>query len=319
MINIAILGEKQAGKSTVFNAIVGTTKSEHRERKGVLVIPDKNLDFLHIHYPDAKKTNIHIEFIDTEKIDFNNLNIRNSDIFIYVLPFFEGRSIIDLKSFIEDMIINDISIIENRLKKIEKSHERLSENEPEFLKKLKAHLDNGKRIIDFGEFPNYLRGYSFLSIKPLICIGNISEEDTEREEEYEGINVIYSKCELQKELLEVEKGEKEEFKKMYGIKEPLKEKIIEYTKLLLNLIIFYTANKNEVKAYFLKKGESILRAAGIIHSDMEKGFIRASVINIEDLKRFGDEKRAKEGGCYKTEGKEYIVKDGDIIYIRFSN
>lgn len=318
MINISILGDKQSGKSTVFDTIVGKTKPEHRERKGIVLIPDKNLNFLHSHYPEAKKTNIHIEFIDTEKIDFNNLTIRNSDIFLYVLPIFEGARIEKFKSFIDDMIINDISVIENRLKKIEKSHDKIHENEPKILKDMKEHLEKGRRLSEFNEIPFFLKGFSFLSTKPLICIGNISEDDEEREEEYEGIKIIYSKCELQKEMLELEENEQEEFKNMYGIKEPLREKIILYTKELLKLITFYTANKNEVKAYFIKKGENVLKAAGIIHSDMEKGFVRASIINIEDLKRFGDEKKAREGGCYKAEGKEYIVQEGDVVYIRFS-
>ncbi len=275
MINISILGEGQSGKSTIFDTIVGKTKPEHRERKGILLIPDKNLDFLHSLYPEARKTNIHIEFIDTEKVEFNNLTIRNSDLFIYVLPIFKGEKIEGLKSFIDDMIINDISIIENRLKKLEKSHDKLNENEPRLLKEMKEHLEKGRRLINFGDIPFYLKGFSFLSTKPLICIGNISEDDEEREEEYEGLKIIYSKCELQKEMSELKDEEQDGFKKIYGIKEPLKEKIIGCVKELLNLITFYTANKNEVKAYFIKRGESILKAAGIIHSDMEKGFVRA--------------------------------------------
>jgi ribosome-binding ATPase YchF (GTP1/OBG family) len=316
LINIAILGKRQSGKSTLFDTIVG--RREHKERKGILILKDENLDFLHTLYPEAKKTNIHIEIIDTEVINFNDTLIRDSDIFIYVIPLFENGKMEILKSFIDDIIINDISVIENRLKKLEKSHERLNENEPRILKEMKEFLEKGRKLIEFGEIPSYLKGFNFLSTKPLIGIGNISEEMEEKEDVIFGIPVIFSKCKLQKEMEELEEKDREEFKNMFGIKEPLKDKLIEYIVKSLNLIRFYTANKNEVKSYFLKKGENVLKAAGIIHSDFEKGFVRASVINIQDLKRFGDEKKAKECGCYKVEGKEYIVQDGDVIYIRSS-
>ncbi|MEO0225047.1 MAG: DUF933 domain-containing protein, partial [candidate division WOR-3 bacterium] len=160
-----------------------------------------------------------------------------------------------------------------------------------------------------------LRGISFITTKPFIIVYNIFEgEEIEKlnEEDY-----IISNLKLQEEAKHLSFEEQKEFLKLYGF-EPINEILINKIRQKLDIVLFFTAGEKEVRSWVLKNGKTVKEAAGKIHSDLEKGFVRAEVIHFEDFMKIKDMKLAKEKGLLRIEGKDYIVKDGDIIYIRAS-
>ncbi len=319
---IAIVGKPGSGKSTVFSAITGIS-GLHRvsERHGTVLVPDERLDYLHkTYHPDAKKTYVHIEFLDTVKIDFSREELRVADGYLLVVDGFsrepdpEG----EIRELKEEMMLKDLEIIEKRLAKLDRAFDQESVREKKILTALKELLDNGKPVSEYGELPDFLRGFNFSSGKPVICVVNSAEGIEEEEKIIEGVPVLYLQGEIEKEISELPLEERDEFYKSMGISEPAAKRIIRIIYKKLGLITFYTMNRKEVRAWSVKDGIDAKTAAGVIHSDMERGFIRAEVISFDDLKTAGSEKKARELGLYRVEGKDYTVRDGDILFIRFS-
>ncbi len=273
-------------------------------------------------------------------------NIRRVDAIIHVVRAFEDPDIVhvsgkvDPRSDIEvintELLLADMQVIERRLEKVSKmakSGEKKLKEEVQFLKRALDWLNQGKKIINMeisDEEREWLKNIHLLTTKKMLYVINVDERGWEEKEEHplvaqaveyireEGSNYIIIFGKMEAEISELDPEEREEFLKEVGIEEPGLHKVIRESYRMLDLITFFTAGKPEVRAWTVKKGTSAPRAAGTIHSDFERGFIKAEVIPYEEFIKYGSMAAAREAGAIRMEGKEYIVQDGDVIYFRFN-
>jgi len=239
----------------------------------------------------------------------------------------------DILSMEEELILADLVSIETRLEKLEKELKRSivpeGEKEKELLERLRPHLEEGKAIreIDLSPSEDKLsRSFSFLSQKTLLHMINVDEKDIPLIEnpgkiylsEKKGVKVHAFCGKIEAEILELEEKDKASFLSEYGLGELSSSKFLKASYDLLEVITFFTIGKDEVKAWTIKQDTTALNAAGSIHSDIEKGFIRAEVISWEELLQHDSFQTAKEKAAVRLEGKEYLVQNGDVIYFRFS-
>jgi GTP-binding protein YchF len=320
---------------------------------GIVPVPDDRLSALAGLIHPEKITPTTIEFIDIaglvkdahkgEGLGNRFLGqIREVDAVAHVVRCFEGNNVPhvydtidparDIDTIETEIIISDLEIVEERLDKIARlarvSKEK-HETEQEVLRKVKAMLEAGK-FVDRGKFGSeelaVLDSFSLITAKPLFYIANIDEADLEKVqmEEIEraarerGRGVVYICGKLEEELALLPEEERVGFMEMYAMKERGIEKIIRAGYGILGLVTFYTVVGKEMRAWTIKKDTTAVKAAGKIHTDMERGFIKAEVIGTADFLKAGGEVVAREKGLAKIEGKEYIVKDGDILHIRFN-
>jgi hypothetical protein len=240
----------------------------------------------------------------------------------------------DIKGLDLDLMVIDLDIIEKRMKRLEKtvasSKSEEDKRELEVLLRFKEALDGEiplREVELSAEEMKLVRGYGFLSQKPLLLILNTGEEQIKMKDELEAelsefqrrkkIHVCSVCGKLEMELSQLEEEDKKAFLDDLGIKEPAVNRVIKSSYKLLDLISFFTANENEVKAWTIPSGTKAIKAAGTVHSDMERGFIKAEVIGFDQLQEFGSIHKAKEKGVVKLEGKDYVVQDGDVIFFRF--
>ena len=259
---------------------------------------------------------------------------------------FEDKNIIHVEDTVDpvrdieiiniELILADLEVVENRLNRVEKkavmSKDKDGLKEVELLKRIKENLEKNTAIrrMEFNEDElKILKPFNFLTLKPIIYMANVSEEDL-LSETTENVNKVeeYAKCEnakvikvcakIEEELSDLDGEEKLLFLNDLGIKESGLDQLIKATYSLLGLQTFFTSGTDEVRAWTFIKGMKAPQCAGIIHTDFERGFIRAEVTSFEDLEKYGDEKSVKEAGRVRVEGKEYIMQDGDICYFRFN-
>jgi len=298
-MKVAIIGNNFVGKTTLFKILTNSTSS-----KGNLILYDKRLEEISNIIKPKKITHAYIEIYDNPK----DLNL--FDLLILVI-----RNKKDLDDLKFKLILSDLKIVEKRIENVRKKG---NNKEAELFEKLKNHLENEQFLCSIKLEQNevfMLRGISFITTKPFIIVYNVFEgEEIEKlnEEDY-----IISNLKLQEETKHLSFEEQLEFLKLYGF-EPINEILINKIRQKLDIILFFTAGEKEVRSWILKNGKTVKEAAGKIHSDLEKGFVRAEVIHFEDFMKMKDMKLAKEKGLLRIEGKDYIVKDGDIIYIRAS-
>lgn len=298
-MKVAIIGNNFVGKTTLFKILTNSTSSE-----GNLILYDKRLEEISNIIKPKKITHAYIEIYDNPK----DLNL--FDLLILVI-----RNKKDLDDLKFKLILSDLKIVEKRIEDVRKKG---NNKEAELFEKLKNHLENEQFLCSIKLEQNevfMLRGISFITTKPFIIVYNVFEgEEIEKlnEEDY-----IISNLKLQEETKHLSFEEQLEFLKLYGF-EPINEILINKIRQKLDIILFFTASEKEVRSWILKNGKTVKEAAGKIHSDLEKGFVRAEVIHFEDFMKMKDMKLAKEKGLLRIEGKDYIVKDGDIIYIRAS-
>ena len=241
----------------------------------------------------------------------------------------------EFKNIQSELIFLDLLIAEKR---VEKSHKQSKvgtsaeeQKEQNLIKKCQEALEKEipLRNINFNsEEEKALRGFSFLSAKPILIILNMAEKELNQipslEEKYkadlsgEKIGLLAVCGKLEEELSLLEEDEKQMFMRELGITEPATKRLVNSSYNLMDLITFYTANEKEVKAWLLPRGNKALKAAGTVHSDMEKGFIKAEAIAADKLIELGSVHHAKEKGLLKLEGKDYIVQDRDVIFFRFN-
>lgn len=335
--------------------ITGFSQGKVEAHLGIAKIPDKRIDFLHDMYQSKKTTYATIEVIDvpglvkgssTGKGVGNQFleNIRKADLLVHVLRVFENDNVIhdegsidpmrDIETINLELLFADLGVIENRIGRIETSKKKTKENliELEVLKKCREGLENGLLLhnIDLSdEEKEVLKTFSFLSEKPMILVANIDEnqlmegdypQKVALEEFASRVNTpliqLCIKTEL--ELTELEPEDREMFIEDLGITESGIDVLAKTAYNHLGLVSFLTAGKDEVRAWPIKKDTIAKNAAGKIHSDIEKGFIRAEVCRFKDLEEHGSIGKCKEKGLVTLEGKEYIVLDGDIIEFRFN-
>lgn len=324
---------------------------------GVVFVPDTRLDFLTELYQPASVVPTTFEFTDIAGLvkgaasgeGLGNkflAHIREVDAIVEVVRCFDDANIThvsgatdpirDIDIINVELILADLEIVTNRLNKIEKKADTTKEKYVVFecntLKKAKEALEKNialRQVFDDPDELLVLKNFNFLTLKPIIYAANVDEESivvgdndytlkVKELAEKEGNNVIVMCAKLEEELSSLEDTEKDEFLNSVGITNSGLDKLIFATYDLLGLATFFTAGKDECRAWTFKKGSKAPNVAGIIHKDFERGFIKAEVMSFNDLQELKDEKKVKEAGKLRIEGKDYIVQDGDICYFRFN-
>ncbi|MBI4465178.1 MAG: redox-regulated ATPase YchF [Acidobacteria bacterium] len=353
----ALIGFPQAGKTSVFQILTHLPASEshhHGELQqiGVVPIPDERLDRLAKLVSAAKITYATIEYVDFAAVDQETLretaylaNFRNVDALLHVVRAFASNSVAHVKGDVDplrdianmdlDLIVSDLAVVENRLAKLEKDLKKMRgpelERERALLEKVKQWLETEKPLRD-GEWTDaeskQLRGFSFLSAKPMLLVLNVGEEQASRMEQVIGTLGLAQasarrqtlatavSAKIEAELAMMSDSEAAEFLSSYNLAEPGRNRLIRTTLELLGLIVFFTPGEKEARAWTIPKGATALQAAGAIHSDLEKHFIRAEVVAWEKLLEAGGHAGARQKGILRLEGKDYVVQDGDAIYVR---
>ena len=275
-------------------------------------------------------------------------NIREVDAIVHVVRCFENSNIVhvdgsinplrDIETINLELIFSDLEILERRISKVSKvaRNDKSAAKELGLLNKVKAHLEDGKLAKTFEEVDDeeeqaWLESYNLLTYKPVIYAANVSEDDlADDAANNEGVQAVreYAKgeqsevfvvcAEIEAEISELDDDEKKMFLEDLGLKESGLEKQIKASYKLLGLISYLTAGEPEVRAWTITEGTKAPQAAGKIHSDFERGFIRAEVVSYDDLIACGSHTAAKEKGLIRLEGKDYVVKDGDIMLFRFN-
>ena len=275
-------------------------------------------------------------------------NIREVDAIVHVVRCFENSNIVhvdgsinplrDIETINLELIFSDLEILERRISKVSKvaRNDNSAAKELTLLNKIKAHLEDGKLAKTFEEADDeeeqaWLESYNLLTYKPVIYAANVSEDDlADDAANNEGVQAVreYAKgeqsevfvvcAEIEAEISELDDDEKKMFLEDLGLEESGLEKLIKASYKLLGLISYLTAGEPEVRAWTITEGTKAPQAAGKIHSDFERGFIRAEVVSYDDLIACGSHTAAKEKGLIRLEGKDYVVKDGDIMLFRFN-
>lgn len=323
---------------------------------GVVAVPDKRLDFLEKVYKTKKKVPAAVEFVDIAGLvkgaskgeGLGNqflAHIRETAAIVHVVRCFESKDIThvmgdvdplrDIEIIDTELILADMESMTKKLERLEKGI-RLNDKkiiaERDFAKKVKEHLEAGNpaRTLELDQDEKkMIRDFFLITAKPVLYACNVSENDipslenkytdiVKKKAESEGAQVIPICAKIEAELSELEEAEQEVFLKDLGLEEPGLNRLIRAGYDLLGLATFLTAGEIEVRAWTIKKGFLAPQAAGVIHSDFERGFIRAEVMSYADLERLGSEKAVRDAGLLRSEGKEYIVQDGDIIEFRFN-
>ncbi len=324
---------------------------------GVVTVPDERLDYLEEMYTAKSKVYAHIEFFDIaglvkgaskgEGLGNQFLShIREVEAIVHVVRCFEDENVIhvdgsvdplrDIETINFELILSDLDILERRIKKTGvqvKGDKKLQPIYDLFLK-LKEHLEEGKSARTFecsDEEKEEINGLNLLSNKSIIYAANISEEDVLEDAESnphvaklrefaesEGSGLILFCAKMEEELVGLTREEKEEFLADFGVNETGLNKLIKESYSLLNLMSFLTAGEKEVRAWTIKNNTKAKNAAGKIHSDIERGFIRAEIVNYEELKREGSINACKDKGLLRLEGKDYIMQEGDVVNFRFN-
>lgn len=324
---------------------------------GVVSVPDERLDKLAEMYKPEKFTPAVLEFVDIAGLvkgasngeGLGNkflANIREVDAVIHVVRCFENDNIVhvdgsigakrDIETINLELIFSDIEILGRRIdreKKLAKGDKSL-QKEIDFLEKLMAHLEEGKSARSFGfteEEAEIIKSTPLLSNKPVIYAANLSEDDFrnnyEENEQYKAVKAIAEEensavlpicAQIEADIADMDAEEKELFLSDLNLNESGLSRIIKTGYSLLGLISFLTAGPQEVRAWTITKGTKAPQAAGKIHTDFEKGFIRAEVVSFDDLVNCGGMTGAKEKGLVRLEGKEYVMQDGDVVLFRFN-
>ena len=360
-MRLGIVGLPNVGKSTLFNSLTkaGAESANYPfctidPNIGVVAVPDPRLKQLAALYDSAKITPATIEFVDIaglvkgaskgEGLGNQFLsNIREVDAIIHVVRCFEDGNVVhvdgsvdplrDIETIDLELIFSDLEIIERRIAKTAKGAFNNKElaKEVEILKRIKAHLEEGKlakslEITDEDEL-----ALNLLTLKPVIFAANVAEDqlaDDGASDPYvqkvrtfaaENESEVFVICaQIEQEIAELDEDEKAMFLEDLGLTESGLDKLIAASYRILGLISYLTAGVTETRAWTIKVGTKAPQAAGKIHSDFERGFIRAEVVNYQDLLDCKTYPAAKEKGLVRSEGKEYVVKDGDVILFRFN-
>lgn len=325
---------------------------------GIVAVPDERLTKLTELYHSAKTTPAVIEFVDIAGLvkgaskgeGLGNqflANIREVDAIVHVVRCFDDTNVIhvdgsvdplrDIETINFELIFSDIEVLERRIAKTARGakNDKALAKELDLQNRIKAHLEAGKLAKTFETTDEdelaWLQEYNLLTYKPVIFAANVSEDDladdgasnayVAKVKEYavESDCEVFVVCaEIEAEISELEEAERKEFLQELGLQESGLEKLIRASYSLLGLISYLTAGETETRAWTITKGTKAPQAAGKIHSDFERGFIRAEIVRYEDLIALGSLNAAKEKGLLRSEGKEYVVQDGDVILFKFN-
>lgn len=325
---------------------------------GIVAVPDERLRLLGDFYHSKKVTPAVIEFVDIAGLvkgaskgeGLGNqflANIREVDAIVHVVRCFEDANVVhvdgsidplrDIETINLELIFSDLEILERRIAKVTKTArmDKTAAKELELLKRIKEHLEEGSPAktleVDDEDELALLEGYNLLTYKPVIYAANVAEDDladdaagnahVEKVRAYakEQNSEVFVICaQIEQEIAELDEDEKKMFLEDLGIEESGLEKLIRASYHILGLMSFLTAGEDETRAWTIRIGTKAPQAAGKIHTDFERGFIKAEVVNYKDLLDCGSYAGAREKGLVRMEGKDYVVKDGDVILFRFN-
>jgi len=356
-MNFTLFGYPRTGKTTLFNILTGSHievkayedgKREPNQRS--CPHPDERLDKVWSLHPEKKKVAATIDFFDLAGISYGEVKnstflnaLRKADGLVHVVRGFQGPQLSDprpinpnsdIRTMEEELLLADLVSVESRLEKLDKDLKKAKtpegEREQELLGRLRLHLEDGKPLRESAlseAEEKQIKNFAFLSQKPILHMINMDECDVTRIHALEAEVASGRKntaalafCgKIEAEILEIgDEQEKQVFLGEYGLKETTAGRFFSTAMDLLEVIFFFTIGKDEVRAWPIKKNSSALHAAGAIHTDIEKGFIRAEVISWQELVKLGSLQAGKEKGAIRLEGKDYIVQDGDVVYFRFA-
>ncbi len=337
-MKVGFIGKRSSGKTTLFEAVSGLNASQHA---GGLIniakvrVKDPSIDKLTEIFKPKKTTYAEFDMIDYNRsMDAGDSMLgsaglvskyRELDALVIVVGVVDDLSVV--KNEINDVRVElnllDAMILDAKIQRMKKGNYDKQEMAiyEELLTKLEANQVIDRASIS-KDHSRWLSAFQLFALKPLMLAINVTEDALSsgkvREIETEGLPYMVLSAEIEKELSSLNGSERDEFLKGYGLSEPLSERFIRLVYETMNLISFYTVGEDEVRAWSITKESSALCAAGKIHSDIERGFIRASTVHYDEFLKYGDENKAKAAGVVRSEGKEYIVKHGDIIHFKFN-
>jgi GTP-binding protein YchF len=354
----AIIGLPMTGKTSLFTILTGvhqeTRIGSTAARTGVAKVPDARLEALGKLFEPPKVTHATVDYVDMPSISKESLrdassiaSLRNVDAFAHVIRLFADETVPHEKGSVDpvrdvddletELILSDLVVVEKRLERLDKDRKKIKnpelDREFELLTRCKTTLEENRPLRQLsleGEDEKRIRGFQFLSQKPMLYVLNLGEEEAsrlhERELEYRdaalagrahtAVSAVCGKIEA--ELAELPRAEQQDYLASYGLAESGLERLITATYSLLGLMSFLTAGEDECRAWSIPMNSPAVKAAGAIHSDFEKKFIRAEVVNWKTLIDLGGYAGARDKGQLRLEGKDYIVKDGDVLVIRHS-
>ncbi|MBI1258946.1 MAG: redox-regulated ATPase YchF [Chloroflexi bacterium] len=355
-MKLGIVGLSQSGKTTIFNALTGSTlptgagssTGQFEVHTAVVNVPDARVDKLKAMYNPKKTTYTQVTYVDIGglekgigegglKGEFRN-QLAQLDGFLHVVRAFKDENVplpyetIDPKRDVEildgEFLLTDLVMIEARLEKIDaelkrkgKTVDKIILDEQEMLIRLKAQLDENKPLRDLGltedEMKPY-KGYGFLTLKPVLIVVNTDENtgDVDFDYPHQLSRIVSLKAKIEAELSQLDPDDAAMFQEEYGITELSAAKVIRLSYELMAIQSFFTVGEDEVRAWSVSIGATAPEAAGEIHSDLQRGFIRAEVMAYDDLIAGGSEAALKASGKFRLEGRDYVVKNGDIVHIR---
>lgn len=358
-MKIGIVGLPNVGKSTIFNALTNS-KAEAanypfctiESNVGVVPVPDERLDVLGKMYNTKKVVPTTIEFVDIaglvkgaskgEGLGNKFLShIREVDAICHVVRCFEDENIThvngrinpleDIETINLELILADLEVIDKRIEKLKKQ----AKGDKSLFKDIET-LEKLKNILEHEQLPtedsfsedewNYLNTLQLITLKPVMFIANVLEDEIEdnsfineiKEKLSNNIEIIPISAQIENEISQLPDDEKSMFLEELGLEESGLDRVIKSAYKLLGLQSFLTAGPDECRAWTIKIGTKAPQAAGKVHSDIERGFIRAEITNYHDLVKYGSEAKTKELGLTRIEGKDYIMQDDDVVYFRFN-
>lgn len=347
-MKVALIGMMQSGKSTLMSAISGksipTSGGMHIEEE-IVHVPDERLNWLTELHKPKRTVYATVDCLDLPGLSFADESsraaarrlfgqVRTVEVFVIVVRGFgEGADPAkDVTNLRTEFLLSDLELVTTRIERLEKQVHKPSDTQKhdkaelalqlKLQEALEAEKPVSSAVKDDHEL-ELIKSLGFLTLKPVMVAVNVAEDDIGKEIDLssamgEGVEVITLCAKLESELAQLDEADRSEFMADMGIKEPAVKKFVQSCYSTLGLISFLTIGKDEVRAWPIRKGTAALDAAGKVHSDIKRGFIRAETISYADLREFGSEKECKAAGKTRLEGKTYIVRDGDIINFRFN-